>query len=70
MSWGVALQFIFGLIVLRWETGRQIIDCLGKKITIFLSYTDAGSGVVYGYLVTDKNEAKIVLGTIFAFKVI
>lgn len=70
MSWGVGLQFIFGLIVLRWETGRQIVECLGKKITIFLNYSDEGSGLVYGYLVTDKNNAGIALGTVFAFKVI
>lgn len=65
----MGLQFIFGLIVLRWELGRQVIQCLGDKITIFLDYSNEGSGFVYGYLVTDKNMAGIVLGSVFAFKV-
>lgn len=67
--WGVALQFIFGLIVLRWETGRQVFQCLGDKITVFLDYTNAGSGFVYGYLVTDENASGIALGGVFAFRV-
>ncbi len=65
----MGLQFIFGLIVLRWELGRQVIQCLGDKITIFLDYSNEGSGFIYGYLVTDKNMAGIVLGSVFAFKV-
>lgn len=69
MIWGVALQFIFGLIVLRWDLGREVIQCLADKVTIFLGYTDAGSGFVYGYLVTDQNPSGIALGTIFAFQV-
>lgn len=60
--WGIAMQFIFGLIVLRWDVGRNIIDCLGDKVTTFLAYTDAGSSFVYGHLVTDDDS-------VFAFKV-
>ena len=67
--WGVALQFIFGLIVLRWNLGRAVIQCLSDKVTAFLDYTNAGSGFVYGYLVTDKNSSNIPLGAVFAFKV-
>ena len=67
--WGISLQFIFGLLVLRWPTGQSVIQCLGDKVTIFLGYTDAGSGFVYGYLVTDQNASGIPLGTIFAFDV-
>ncbi|KAI9560235.1 hypothetical protein GHT06_014249 [Daphnia sinensis] len=70
VTWGVALQFIFGLIVLRWDVGRQVIQCLGDKITVFLDYSNAGSGFVYGYLVTDVNMAGIALGTIFAFRIL
>lgn len=73
----MALQFIFGLIVLRWETGRQVFKCLGDKITTFLNFTNAGSGFVYGYQVTGSVETstvsgvvfKVVLGSVFAFQV-
>jgi len=30
--WGVGLQFIFGIIILRWSVGREIFECLGGKV--------------------------------------
>lgn len=68
--WGTVLQFVFGLVLLRWNVGRQVIGCFGNKISIFLDYSNAGSGFVYGYLVTGNNPAGIPLGTVFVFKVI
>jgi len=52
--WGLALQFFFALIILRWDVGQGVFDCLGKKVKTFLDYTDAGSGFVFGYLVTQQ----------------
>jgi pyrimidine nucleoside transport protein len=69
VMWGMTLQLIFGLIVLRWDFGRRVFECLGQKVTTFLDYTNAGSSFVYGYLVTDQNTSGIALGTVFAFKV-
>ena len=31
--WGIGLQFSFGLIVLRWESGRNAFQCLGNKVS-------------------------------------
>ena len=67
--WGIGLQFIFGLIVLRWNFGRMAIQCISDKATIFLSYSYNGSNFVYGYLVSDASSPGIALGSIFAFKV-
>lgn len=68
--WGISLQFIFGLIVLRWDFGRMAIQCISDKATIFLSYSYNGSNFVYGYLVNDdESSSGIALGSIFAFKV-
>ena len=50
--WGLGLQVVFGLIILRWQPGKSLFDCLGRKVTTFLDFTDAGSGFVFGYLVT------------------
>ena len=50
--WGLGLQFLLGLIILRWELGKSVFDCLGRKVKTFLDFTDAGSGFVFGYLVT------------------
>ena len=55
--WGVVLEFIMGLLVLRWPTGRDIFQCLGDKVTLFLGYADAGAGFVYGYLASQQPFA-------------
>ena len=70
---GIALQFIFGLMVLRWEVGQSIIQCLGDKVSVFLAYTDAGSSFVYGYLSDPSQNADAtlrLLSPVFAFKIL
>ena len=67
--WGIALQLIFGLIVLRWDFGRRAFECLGSKFSLLLDYSVAGSEFVFGYLANDENTSGIALGTIFAFRV-
>merc|ERR1719397_271473 len=52
--WGLSLQFIFGLLILRWSYGRTFFQCLGDKVDTFLGFTDAGSSFVYGYLVNQQ----------------
>jgi nucleoside permease NupC len=49
--WGLALQFGFALLVLRWDLGRNVLDCLSSKVSSFLQQANAGSSFVYGYLV-------------------
>ncbi|XP_028414649.1 solute carrier family 28 member 3-like isoform X2 [Dendronephthya gigantea] len=46
--WGLALQFIFGLLILRTGVGRDIFKILGDQINIFLDYSDAGAKFVFG----------------------
>ena len=31
--WGVAIEFVFGLILLRWDPGRDFIQCLADKVS-------------------------------------
>ena len=52
--WGVALQLLFGLLILRWQFGKSVLDCVSKKVDKFLAFTDAGSGFVFGFLVTQQ----------------
>ena len=52
--WGLGLQFLMGLLILRWSLGKAVFDCIGTKVKTFLDYTDAGSGFVFGYLVTQQ----------------
>ena len=30
--WGLCLQFIFGLLILRWSYGKLFFDCIGDKV--------------------------------------
>ncbi|XP_076349349.1 putative transporter YutK [Tachypleus tridentatus] len=69
--WGCLLQFLFGLVILRWSVGRDIFECTGDKIKRFLKFTDEGSAFVYGYLVTGKMKNDVPdQFPVFAFKVL
>ncbi|NXU59769.1 S28A1 protein, partial [Turnix velox] len=46
--WGLGLEFLFGLFVLRTSPGIQAFKWLGDQIQYFLSYTTAGSSFVFG----------------------
>ncbi|XP_012935668.1 solute carrier family 28 member 3 [Aplysia californica] len=59
--WGIALQIIFALLILRTSWGRDAFKWLGDRVTEFLSYTDAGSKFVFGDL---------YINHFFAFKVL
>ena len=41
--WGYAFQFVFGLMLLRWETGRKIIGWASSRVIAFscLTHTSA-----------------------------
>ena len=54
VTWGLSLQFVFGLLILRWPLGKSVVDCLGQKIDRFLGFTNDGSSFVFGYLVHQK----------------
>ncbi|XP_074011846.1 sodium/nucleoside cotransporter 2-like [Numenius arquata] len=57
--WGLGLEFLFGLLVLRTSPGVQAFKWLGDQIQIFLGYTTAGSSFVFG------NE---LIDNVFAFQ--
>ncbi|NXG76854.1 S28A2 protein, partial [Baryphthengus martii] len=46
--WGLGLEFLFGLFVLRTGPGTQAFQWLGDQIQFFLGYTTAGSSFVFG----------------------
>ncbi|XP_022111135.1 solute carrier family 28 member 3-like isoform X2 [Acanthaster planci] len=46
--WGLALQFILGLFILRTSIGFEIFNFLGDVVQTFLEFTDAGSEFVFG----------------------
>ncbi|XP_055337536.1 solute carrier family 28 member 3-like isoform X2 [Paramacrobiotus metropolitanus] len=46
--WGIAIQLIFGLIVLRWDAGRSVFVWMGDLVESIITFTDAGSEFVFG----------------------
>ena len=80
VAWGLALQFIFALIVLKTAVGQQVFQGAGQLITKLLDFTYVGSSFVFGPLGNPQVWPKImtnVLGeegnqyaNIFAFMVL
>lgn len=60
VAWGVSLQFVLGLLILRWPLGREVFECMSDKVATFLNFTSAGSSFVFGDLATEEPS-------IFAF---
>ncbi|XP_048649211.1 sodium/nucleoside cotransporter 2 isoform X2 [Marmota marmota marmota] len=46
--WGLGLQFVFGIVVIRTYPGFIAFQWLGDQTRIFLNYTVAGSSFVFG----------------------
>ncbi|KAB1257383.1 Sodium/nucleoside cotransporter 1 [Camelus dromedarius] len=61
VSWGLGIQFVLGLFVIRTEPGFVAFQWLGDQIQIFLSYTEAGSSFVFG---------ETLIKDVFAFQVL
>jgi CNT family concentrative nucleoside transporter len=80
VGWGLGLQFVFALIVLKTTAGQQVFQSLGGVITKLLNFTYVGSSFVFGPLGDPVAWPKImttVLGAdgaqyanIFAFMVL
>jgi len=70
--WGMSVQFVFGLIILRWDTGRDVFSCIGNKINSFLDFSKDGSEFVFGFLSSGDPFvfATSVLPVIFFFNFI
>ncbi|XP_032227058.2 solute carrier family 28 member 3 isoform X1 [Nematostella vectensis] len=60
--WGLALQFIFGLLILRTPQGFSVFNFFGRNIQAFLDFTNEGAKFVFG----DPTY----LDHFFAFKVL
>ena len=80
VGWGLGLQFLFALIVLKTTAGQEVFQALGGVITKLLNFTYVGSSFVFGPLGNPDVWPKImtsVLGpdgsqyaNIFAFMVL
>jgi CNT family concentrative nucleoside transporter len=80
VAWGLTLQFLFALIVLKTEAGRAAFQAAGTAVTRLLNFAFVGSSFVFGPLGNPDVWPRImtnVLGqegtqyaTVFAFQVL
>jgi concentrative nucleoside transporter, CNT family len=66
IGWGLGLQVVFAIFVLRVPAGRALFRRLGELVTALLHYSYAGSAFVFGEL--GKPDSS--LGVIFAFQIL
>jgi concentrative nucleoside transporter, CNT family len=66
IAWGLGLQFLFALFVLRVDFGRRMFQLAGDGVNKLLSYSYVGSEFVFG----DLGKQTSHLGFYFAFQVL
>src|ERR1700704_722107 len=66
VAWGLGLQFVFAVFVLRIDTGRRAFQTAGDVVNRLLSYAFVGSEFVFG----DLGKQTSHLGFYFAFQVL
>lgn len=55
MAWGLGLQVLLGLFVLRSDAGRWIFDKVNALFVSLLSFTTEGSAFLFGNLARQQN---------------
>ncbi|XP_077512953.1 solute carrier family 28 member 3-like [Amblyomma americanum] len=53
---GFLLQFVLGLLLVRWEVGRGALVCIADKMTHAISFASHGGRFVFGYLATGQLD--------------
>jgi CNT family concentrative nucleoside transporter len=80
VAWGLALQIVFAVIVLKTEPGARLFKVLGDYITRLLGFAGVGSAFVFGALGDSSVWGRVMTGalgpagaqqaSIFAFQVL
>ncbi len=65
VAWGLALQFVFALLILKTRAGLALFDLARIAFDKVVGFSDKGASFLFGSLVND-----IHIGAIFAFKVL
>ncbi|AFY30827.1 NupC/NupG family nucleoside CNT transporter [Calothrix sp. PCC 7507] len=65
--WGLGLEFIFALVILKTPWGLKIFKSLGDIVSNFLAFSDVGAKFVFGENFKDHLFAFQVLPTIIFF---
>ena len=63
--WGIGLQFIFALFILKTSIGLNIFDIARRIVNKLITFSNQGAGFLFGKLVDDPS-----IGAIVAFQVL
>jgi CNT family concentrative nucleoside transporter len=63
VAWGLGLQFVFAVVVLKTNWGRGFFDAIGRVFNALIGYSEQGSSFVFG----DLGKMK---GGVLAFSVL
>jgi concentrative nucleoside transporter, CNT family len=64
VAWGLGLQFMFAIIVLKTNVGQTVFTTLGGYITKLLGFAGAGSSFVFGALGDSSVWSKVMVGAL------
>lgn len=67
LAWGLGLQFIFAILILRTTVGLALFQFLGDRVSQLLDFSDAGARFVFGENFKEFFFAFKVLPTIIFF---
>jgi concentrative nucleoside transporter, CNT family len=67
VAWGLGLEFVFALVILKTPWGLNVFKSLGDIVTEFLAFSDVGAKFVFGENFKDHFFAFQVLPTIIFF---
>lgn len=66
VAWGIGLQFVFALLVLKWTAGERVMSGAGDAVNKLLGYASVGAQFVFGTLADPAGK----VGFVFAFFVL
>jgi len=64
VGWGLSLQVLFALIVLKTSLGQQVFGVLGDKMRQLLEFSVVGSGFVFGALGDASVWSRVMTGAL------
>ncbi len=64
---GVALQMLFGVLVLKTAWGAMLFNALAEAFVTLIGFTREGASFIFGNLLNAENDS---IGFIFAFQVL
>ena len=60
VAWGLVLQILFALLVIKWTYGQRILHAVSNVFTSLLSHSVDGSSLVFGPLGTPGNPLAVL----------